>query len=247
MNKFIIDEDAQFEIVRVYHFKTLRESPETKPYHEWIHRYTEPECFQWLQDKTTKFDSDTKIVYNALETAIAIKGHGVGAHFIVGSRFHLNFTFFQLFDRVADYARKNNLISLQCTLVEGKRINLITQEMTTDLLSGGTMSLDFTMIDDRWNPIVKPKPTVNDDLEKLMQDIQNRKSIKEPMTYSYAHQMLTFEELQEIQNSKSDFWRKVDRESSFFGNMRLLSDRSVTKFIDIHCKRYTVQMTLNEF
>ena len=251
MNRFIIDEEARFEVIQVYYLQPGKESPTTMPYNVESYSYSRSDCDKWWAESLEKFELDLETVCGALNVASTISKGYIDTHFIIGSRFHSKVAAYPIdywenkprpliFDKIEDLIPKNRRHSLQCTILEGVRTNLITYEMSMDYFSSKVMPLSMAYQTKEGRPDNQPKPTVNDDLETLMQDIQKSSLHKEQFTCSYLHPTLTEEESQEVKNSKSKFWIKVDRKTSFLGNLTLLFDQNVRKFINIHCKRCSV-------
>ena len=248
MNRFIVDEDAQFEVIGVYYLQPANEpmmNDRSKDFRQNL--YIDRRIEKWMLDQT--------VILHALYVASSIQTKSARSHFIFGSYFY-SFTCAYFFDTIRliriprlcewilDLLSELELNSLQCTFYHSERIELITQQHSSDLFSGFTVP--FSMIFSSRFENASPKPSVNDDLEQFLHEIQNNKQRKENFTCSYLHPMLTQEELQEIKNEDSSFWTKVcnkrsrDIDSQMMSAFPKFVPHGIFNFIDIRCKRYSV-------
>lgn len=155
-----------------------------------------------------KFNHDQNIIEKALNLAGLITSESVDAHFIIGSRFHAEH-YLKSGDEYIDYYHENRtplichwisqeirgtiVHSLQCTVFDGERDVLITQQMSMDLFSGEVVSLDFVSPNQADNS--KPRSSVYDDVEQLIQEIKIKKRPTKHQVCSYLHSSLTEDEL----------------------------------------------------
>ena len=96
-----------------------------------------------------------------------------------------------------------------------------------------------------------------DDIEKLIQEIKDKKRPTQHQVCSYLHLSLTENELLQLKQNETQFWEKFPagaKDSSCFptpGEFKALTnpkhwgipalhDQSQTKFMNIRCKRFTL-------
>ena len=260
MNKFIVDEDARFEVIGVYHLKKR-----IKPLDAY-REFSETDREEYHKKAIEKYKYDQDIIYKALNIADSITTDNVDTHFIIGSRFHAD-NYIKSGDDFIDYYHQNRtplichwiaqeiqgtfLQSLQCTIFDGERDGLITRKMSEELFSSNVVSLDFALPNRADNS--KPKSSVYDDIEKLIQEIKNNKRPTKHQVCSYLHLSLTENELLQLKENETQFWEKFPfgakdssclptpscRNPKHWG-IRALNDQSQTKFINIRCKRFTM-------
>jgi len=256
MNKFIVDEDAQFEVIGVFNLKKR-----TKPL-DFNQGISETDREKFHKKTVEKCNHDQNIIEKALNLVTLINSVSVDAHLIIGSRFHAEH-YLESGDDFIDYFHENRtplichwilqviqgtfLHSLQCTVFDAVRYGLITRQMSMDLFSGKASSLDFALPNQADN--FKPKSSVYDDIEKLIQEIKNRKRPTKRQVCSYLHPSLTTDELLQLKQNETLFWEKFPpgaKNSSCLPTPgcvwkpEVLYDDSETKFVNIRCKRFTM-------
>ena len=256
MNKFIVDEDARFEVIAVYHLKTRIKPLDVN---QMIISQTDRDKFH--KKAVEKYKHDQNIIYKALNLA------SVDTHFIIGSRFHADH-YLKSGNHSFDYFHQNRtplichwiseviqgtfLQSLQCTVFDGIRYDLITKQKSMDIFAGIATTLDFVLPNRAEN--FKPKSSVYDDIEKLIQEIKHKKRPTKHQVCSYLHLSLTENELLQLNKNETPFWEKFPfgakddsclptpgclKNPKYWG-IRALNDQSQTKFVNIRCKRFTM-------
>ena len=142
MNKFIVDEDARFEVVGVYHLKKRIKPLET------YQSISQTDREKYHEHAVEKCKHDQNVMYKALNRADSITTDNVDTHFIIGSRFHAD-NYLKTGDDFIDYFHQNRtplichwiskviqgtfLQSLQCTVFDGIRYKVITRQMSMDI------------------------------------------------------------------------------------------------------------------
>ena len=257
MNKFTVDEDARFEVIGVYYLQKRIKPLDTYPSisktdREKFHKKTIEKC-----------NYDENIIFNALNHADSITTGNVDAHFLIGSRFHADH-YLGSGDEYIDYFHQNrtplichwisqvkqgtSLQSLQCTVFDSIRYSLITRQKSKDIFAGIATSLDFVLPNRAEN--FKPKSSVYDDIENMLQEIRNKKRPTKHQVCSYLHPSLTEKELLELKQNETQFWKKFPlgaKDSSCLPTPscvqvkpKALNNELETKFVNIRCKRFTL-------
>ena len=112
-------------------------------------------------------------------------------------------------------------------------------------------TVDFGISDQDEN--FRPKISVYDDVENLIQEIKNNKRPTKHWVCSYLHSSLTESELLQLEQNETAFWEKFRsgaKNSSClptpgsFGKSRA-DNESETRFVNIRCKRFTSMQKLH--
>ena len=200
MNRFIIDEEAQFEIIGVYNLKkTKEEMTNTK----------NPNYKKFAKERTDKEAFDKDLISEAVDKALSHQTTSADTHFIIGSQYHLidwrNITertaiSTRVFDWISSEIKDIGLQSLYCTIYLGTRQLPITQERDGQRQGN---SLQYSAV------FSNIKSSINDDLEEFIQQIRNgcRPSMKlsNKPVMMYLIKMLTKNELKEVQTDNRQF------------------------------------------
>ena len=256
MNKFIVDEDAQFEVVGVFYLKRRIQPLDV------FQLISKTDREKFLEKVKEKYKHDLRVIYKALKLADSISSEIVDTHFIIGSRFHAanclligdhrNRIPF-VCHRISQVIEGTCLQSLQCTVFDGVRDNLINRQMSMDLFSSKLTTADLTINDLDEN--FRPKSSVYDDVENLIQEIKNNKRPTKDWVLSYLHSSLTESESLQLEQNETQFWEKFPSGArnrsclptlGCFGDSRALNDKSETKFVNIRCKRFTSMQQLHK-
>jgi len=243
MNRFVVNEDAQFEVMGIYNFK--RATKEMADLHDASYKF-------FAKERTEKDAFDKDLISDAMDQA-TLNPH-VDSHFIIGSFFHPIFMYWDhrttarsnLFDWISQEIKNNDIRSIQCTLYHGLRMCLITNEMTVACYENKT-SIDVercfqTTSDSYWS---HPQSSVHDDLEELIQHIEMGNQIVPLRHELFLHKMLTRNELQKSKNDDEKFWEKIFNTSSKFNRCKrdytaISSDQEKkNKFVYWQCVRYS--------
>ena len=238
MNRFVIDEDAQFEVIKIYHLtKVKREMMD----------FRHPEFKNYVKERTEKEAHDLQLISDALNEAKRHQKHG-DPHFIFGSFFHqpliigdslkpksrlLDWIVHQkriqahikenCYRERSSYRKRKNLHrkqycleSLHCTFYHGRRMFLISRA-TNIACYKGKMGLLLTSDSDfsrhvealEQASINIPRSSINDDLENFIQEIQNRHRPSDSRCMLYLNKMLTSEELKQVEKNDMSFWKTL--------------------------------------
>ena len=172
----------------------------------------------------------------------------IDTHFVFGTIFdNLNTS-----SKTAFYSwfyqeiKGSKIRSLQCTFYFGRRLALISKEMSVDTYNGkvtiGVLFDDFAV------NLAKPESSVNDDLEEFIRYIQHGHTLSSDETILFLDKMLTRNELQKIKNNDEDFWKTLFNSSSKIEDCK--RDFTIEypdhdkkhKFITCHCIRYSFRI-----
>ena len=207
MNRLIVDEEAQFEIIGIYNLKKSRR--------EMID-FEHPDYKKFAKERTEKEAFDKDLVFEVMEKAFLHHTTSADAHFIIGSAFHVGIRA-SLFGWISSEIKDIGLESLYCTVYFGSREYLITKELS-DACYDGQKFIDRTKQRDLPLKLFdNMKSSINDDLEDFVHQIRNgcrpSMNLSNEMVMLYLHKMLTKIELKKVHNADSQFWNSiVDKE-----------------------------------
>ena len=235
MNRFVVEEDAQFEVMGVYFLHGKVTEPMIQDLHE---EFNLPENRKKRKEKR-QFDEN--VFYHALNVARSIQSPKFRSHFIIGSLFYSlhtevytygNWRFVgnvrrpQLVEWILEKMQQCDLHSLQCTFYQG------FQEMPAPLV---LVSPNGNKIP---NVIAGLKHSVNEDLEQFIHEIQNDNQPKEHFQHS-GHLRMHTEEFKETENNAimcKSFWEK----NLWSENLKF--EEKLLKSMFVFCQRCTVQL-----
>ena len=172
MNRFVIDEDDQFEVIGIYNL--------TKATKEMAN-FDDPADKYFAKERTEKQAYDKVLISEAIDQAAL---HPlVDSHFIIGTYFHRIFVDWNkylpassmLFDWISDEIKKNDIQSIQCTLYHGVQVCLVSNELSVARYEND-VCIDierFFSISHTPNAIwSKSQFSVHDDVERLIKHIK---------------------------------------------------------------------------
>ena len=245
MNRFVVDEDAQFEVIGVYYLK--KSTKEMIDYYDPAHKY-------FVKERAEKDAFDKDLISEAIDHAMLYPN--VDTHFIFGTLFgntmynpHSKKSVFH--DWFSQEVARSEIRSLLYTQYMGQRIALISKAQSIKFYEG-KMSVNLVLksspdSDDGW---WKPRSSVHDDLEKFIHHIRNGHKIVpdrgEPAQNSlFLLKMLTTNELQKTRNKDGEFWRTLLNSNKF--RERCKQDYTTEcddfdkkhKFVHCFCIRYS--------
>ena len=214
MNRCIIDEDANFEIIGVYELLKV-----TDPMFNILNPLYKTNASQ----RTNKESADRDIVAEAIEKASKLETNSTDNHFIIGSAFHLEKNsdrksagavqkpsrLAKLIARLLIEVKFQAIRSLYVTVLAGFRNNLITKEMHKEIYDAtktsyknGVMEIGRTKPD---GPIDIPlQISVNDDFELSMKFIQRGRRLQQNMVL-FLHPLLNPYELKMFKTKDETF------------------------------------------
>ena len=249
MNRFVIDEDSQFEVIKIYNFKFVKKEMVDSEH---------PEYKNHAKERTEKEAFDKDLISEALDEAIHHQKHAE-THFIFGTYFYRLEKYdshqkprSKLLDWISQERIQSGLQSLHCTFYSGSRLFLISKSVYEDCYEN-KMGL-FLTSDSKYSrhiqsleqaPIVTPDTSINDDLEDLIDQIQNGdRPINSKDSILFMNKMLTRKELKQVEDNDMAFWQTLgnDGENSTEHkkfNKECDKDEDKNKYVYCPCIRYT--------
>ena len=221
MIRFIVDEDAQFEIIGTYNLRKCK--PE-------MINIEHPDYKKFAKERTEKEAFDKYLISEAVDKALLYQTTSSDAHFIIGSGFHLlNCKYAvgirtSLFDWISSEIKDIGLQSLYCTIYSGSRAYLITKELSDACYDGKIFRAKYseqkqsnlpqaTYIRQMNFIFNNMKSSINNDLEDFLLQIRSgyrpSMNLSSKLVMLYLHKMLTISEFKEVQNIDSQFWNSI--------------------------------------
>ena len=196
MNRCIIDEDANFEIIGVYELMKV-----TDP----MFNISNPLYKTNASQRTNKESVDRDIFGEALEKASKHETNSTDNHFIIGSAFHSvpseDIRVISRMDKLLDWlfneVKSRKMRSLYVTILCGHRNNLMTKDLHKKTYDGkgATHVTSYPVHSAREKPTTTPLQfSVNDDFELSIKLIRHGRRLQQNMTL-FLHPMLNPYEL----------------------------------------------------
>ena len=200
MNRCIIDEDANFEIIGVYELQTVNDQ---------MYNSLNPLYKTSAYQRTYKESVDRDIFTEALEKAFVHETNSIDNHFIIGSSFHsvdLNSQILYRADKLLCWllneVKSQEIRNLYVTILAGARYNLITKEVHKKAYDG-KMSACIAVLGPRRESI-HPKISVNDDFEFSIKLIRQGKRLQQNIPL-FLQPMLTPYQLKLMKTKDESF------------------------------------------
>ena len=207
-NRFIIDEQAEFEICGVYQLQKVE---------QLMYERIQPLYKTNANQRTFKEAIDRDTLSEALEKAYLLESKSADTHFIIGSSFHslavekptvINRPR-KLIEWMSDEMKFQELTSVYITLLAGHRNSMMTNEMNIRAYDG-KMEAHCTTPGAREKPIaLYPKSSVNDDFELSFTLIQRGRRLQQG-AHLFFHPMLTPHELHLIRKKDDSYLRSFE-------------------------------------
>ena len=207
MNRCIIDEDANFEIIGVYELQKV-----TNPM--LISR--DPLFKTNASQRTNKEAVDREILSDALEKARVNETSSADNHFIIGSLFHQDVSqnrLPKLLEWLQSEVKYQEIKSLYVTFLIGIRNHFITKETHKNTYERRKPC--YLTVPTEWDipmgvPTTRQVPftsSVNDDFELAIQLIRNGRRLQQRIPL-FLHQMLNPQQLKLMETKNETFLRE---------------------------------------
>ena len=243
MNRFTVDEEAQFEIIGVHNLRRVKKE---------MMNERNPDYKKFAKERTEKEAFDRDLISDAMEKALLHQTTSADAHFIIGSAFHLlNYINTagiraSLFDWISSEIKEICLKSMYCTIYFGSRVYLITKELADGfhngkiLTDGQKQTKVFRFSQEIFNNM---KSSINDDLEDLVEQIRNgcrpSMNLSNELVMLYLHKMITKTELKKVRNSDSQFLNSLAGQGTTLHKPPVMEpDVSYEDFVKIHKPKF---------
>jgi hypothetical protein len=199
MNRCVIEEDAQFEVLGAYQL----------PKKSWMMAYPyNPRYKEFAAKRHTKQADDRDIFAKATDKASQYDTALYDTHFVIGSYFYslrnkfMSGRYGKFHQLISRERNKTGLKSLYVTLLTGSRFNIIPKE-TSVLYYEGKLMIRMQTIGGK-DLDLKPQSSINDDLEILYGLLKLGGRLER--TYAlFLHQLLTPKEMKMLKNKNEDF------------------------------------------
>ena len=259
MNRFIIDENDQYEVTGLYYLKKMKRE---------IVDYSNPAYKTHAKARTEKDAFDKDLISDAIDQALINQTSTIGSHFIFGSLFHLRDlyavyegpyekapkstkrdTIWEWYTRysllppttpiiskwISNEIKNHDLNSLRCTWFHGIRSALMTHEKSIAAYEMNENEQSLTKNN------VSP---FNNDLEESIEKFRNDRHLSRISEHLFLHKMLTRKEIQQVRNNKKKFWRTLanDKYSIEQKDCSIISEglENQNKFIWCECERISI-------
>ena len=247
MNRFIIEEETQNEIIRTYNFKTIP-SKMIEPLN--------PAYKNHAKERAVKDAFDKDLISDALDLAAEYQNRSrrkipADTHFIIASEFYNNHPSMSVW--LDQEVRKIGLKPFHLTLYGGKRMSLITKSYNISLYEKKVSPAICSFLYSSEVVQSKPLTSVNDDLEEFYRQNQFQQGPRYYIDRLFLTPKLTRIELHQVENNDISFWQTIvygEGEGQRSGKYhRNLSDLTVGcpdnekqhKFVYCHCYRMTIR------
>lgn len=246
MNRFVVDEDAQFEVIGVYYLKkTIKEMIDLEDLAD----------INLVKQRAEKDAFDRDLISEALDHALLYPNDDT--HFIFGTyvfdRTYILCSTKSFNDWFYNEIKKSEIQTLLCTQYFEERKALITKTMSVKFYEGKmniNLQLRLSDSDDGWR---KPRSSVHDDLEEFIHHIRNGHEIvrgleNHPVQDSiFLNKMLTPNELKKARNNDEEFWRTISNSNSSIERCKrdyttkCLDHEKKHKFVSCLCHRHSIR------
>ena len=255
MNRFIVDEEAQFEIIGAYNLKKLQRKMLDKP---GLKQH--PDYKKFAKERTEKEAFDEDLISEAMNKALLNQSTSTDAHFIIenlgldsSTQFSsdTNKRITRLYHWMLFEMQDIGLQSLYCTFYHGTRQFLMTKEGSVACYRNQIFR-DMTGKNDKIFSF-QPKSSILDDLEDFLQHIKDgcRPSMilwQNPLML-FLNKMLTKKETYQAINRDNQFWNTLlnnspgitirsHQDPSLHRNHQ--SPNNEDKFVYCFCWRFTI-------
>ena len=226
MNRCIIDEDTNFEIIGVYELQKVNNQ---------MYNSQNPLYKTSAYQRTNKESVDRDIFTKALEKAFVHETNSTDNHFIIGSSFHsvnLNSQILYRADKLLCWLLKEvksqEIRNLYVTILAGARYNLITKEVHKKAYEG-RMSACIAVLGPRRESI-HPKISVNDDFEISIKLIRQGRRLQQNIPL-FLQPMLTPYQLK-LMKTKDESFLESFTYHKIFGVRADVSEEELKLFPD---------------
>ena len=205
MNRSVVNEEDQFEIIGVYYLQKVE---------KLMYDHQDPDYKYHAIKRTEKEANDRNVFSEALEDASQFASNDVDTHFLIGSCFHnINDTSTSNTEKLCEYLldeiEEIELKSVFVTFYSGFRKQLVSKETCKDMYEGKA-KFDSQNSDVGSIPIpYKYKCSVNDDIEMSIRNILDGKRLQEDFNV-FLNIMLTALELKQVEENDENFWMSLD-------------------------------------